>query len=199
MKGISVDSFGARFSSWFGWPIVMAASLGVLIAPVMATEEPLSTSGLAQASPNTNLATEANRLLHQGIQQFENGQIQSALETFKQELALRRQLGDRVGEQQSLRWIGKTYQREGQYQEAIDFYQEGLGLARENGDRAGEGYLLADIGTAYTSLGQYSEVITYFEQSLIVSREFNYREGEAYLLRLRLNRGFKELAQQCVQ
>ncbi|MEM6434697.1 MAG: tetratricopeptide repeat protein [Cyanobacteria bacterium P01_D01_bin.115] len=125
---------------------------------------------------------EADQLLNQGIEQFNSGQTQQALETFQRELELRRQLGDREGEWRSLGWIGLIYQRFGQYQPALELYQDGLSIALDISDRRGEGVMLNNIGRIYDSLGEYQEALSYYERSLAIRQDIGNRRGEGVML-----------------
>jgi tetratricopeptide (TPR) repeat protein len=110
------------------WPLLVLvtfAGLGLSMSAIAAAEGQQAAEFLSQAAV---LAEEADQLLQQGIQQFNNGQTQAALETFERELALRRQLNDQEGEWRSFGWIGRIYRRQGQWLEALELYQVALGM-----------------------------------------------------------------------
>ncbi len=132
---------------------------------------------LAQAS-NTG-KSEADRLLNQGIQQYNTSQFKTALESWQQALKIYREIGDRRGEASSLGNLGNAYNSLGQYQKAIDLYQQHLAIAREMGDRSGESSSLGNLGSVYDFLGQYQKAIEFHQQSLAIAREINDRRGEA--------------------
>ncbi|MEG3930226.1 tetratricopeptide repeat protein [Microcoleus sp. T3_B1] len=125
---------------------------------------------------------EADRLLEQGIQQFNISQFGEALQSWEQALTIYREIEYRQGEANSLGNLGTAYYSLGQYQKAIAFHKQHLKISREIGDRQGEANSLGNLGNAYDSLGQYQRAIAFHEQSLEISREIGDRQGEAHSL-----------------
>ena len=125
------------------------------------------------------LQAEADRLLEQGKQQFNISQFREALQFWEQALTIYLEIGDRLGEANSLGNLGLAYYSLGQYQKAIAFHQQSLEIEREIGNRQGEANSLGSLGTAYYSLGQYQKAIDFHQQSLEIKREIGYRQGEA--------------------
>ncbi len=70
------------------------------------------------------------------------------------QLSLCREIGDRLGEGNTLGNIGIVYDELGQYQEALAYYEQALAIAQEIGDRRGEKSKLGNIGLVYNHLGQ---------------------------------------------
>ena len=122
---------------------------------------------------------QADRLLNQGVQQFNASQFRAAIESWEESLAIYREIGDLWGEANSLGNLGAIYNSWGQYQKAIEYQQQSLGIKREIGDRSGESASLCNLGIAYGSLGQYQKAIEYQQQSLVIEREMGNRSGEA--------------------
>jgi tetratricopeptide (TPR) repeat protein len=138
--------------------VPLETNLPLTISPALAqtnqvTQQDTEADRIAQLAEAKEQILEANRLSQLGIQQFNNGQTQPALETFQQELELRRQLGDRQGELITLGWLGGINQRLGKYQQALQFFQDALEIAQDIGDRSGEGTSLNNIGLIYSRLG----------------------------------------------
>lgn len=132
-----------------------------------------TTSALAQTTPNpannqetTDLKTKADQLFQTGLQQFRTGQFDTALETYKQVLALRRELDDKAGIAQTLNNMGDVYSDRGQYSQALDVLQQALALRRELRDRAGIAQTLNLIGFVYRGQKQYSEALELHEEAL---------------------------------
>ncbi|OKH32919.1 Fis family transcriptional regulator [[Phormidium ambiguum] IAM M-71] len=136
---------------------------------------------LAQTN-NSEKKAEADRLLQQGIQQFQNSQFREASQSLQQALTIFREIGDRKGEGAALGTLGLVYNFLGDYREAIDYHQQSLAIAREIGDRQNEAPSLANLGLAYYSLGDYRKAIEYHQQSLTIAREINDRFGEGLVL-----------------
>ncbi|UKO99718.1 CHAT domain-containing protein [Nostoc sp. UHCC 0870] len=125
---------------------------------------------------------EADRLLQQGIEQFETSQFTDALQSWQQALQLYREIKDRLGEGQSLGNLGAAYLSLGDYAKAIDYQQQTLAIARQIKDRQGEGAALGSLGNAYLSLGDYAKAIDYQQQSLAIARQIKDRQGEGAAL-----------------
>ncbi|KAM3100101.1 CHAT domain-containing protein [Phormidesmis sp. 146-12] len=125
---------------------------------------------------------EADRLLQQGIQQYEVSQFEAALQSWQQALVMYRELKDRRGEGQSLGNLGLAYQFLGNYAKAIQYHEQSLAIARELKNRRGEGAALGNLGLAYYSLGNYAKAIKYYEQYLAIAREIKNRLGEGNAL-----------------
>ena len=71
-------------------------------------------------------AEEVNRLLEQAAQQTQQGQPQQAIQTFKQALAIARELKVRESEATALLGLGLNYDNIGQPQQALDYYNQAL-------------------------------------------------------------------------
>jgi CHAT domain-containing protein/Tfp pilus assembly protein PilF len=104
------------------------------------------------------------------------------LQSGEQALTIYLEIGDRLGEANSLGNLGLAYYSLGQYQKAIAFHQQSLEIEREIGNRQGEANSLGSLGTAYYSLGQYQKAIDFHQQSLEIKREIGDRQGEAISL-----------------
>jgi|694.fasta_scaffold41450_3 tetratricopeptide (TPR) repeat protein len=128
------------------------------------------------------LKGEADRLLEQGIEKCQIGQVQEALFSWDKALQIYRELNNRPGMASSLGNLGNIFQSLGQYQTAIDYQQQSLAIKREIGDQSGQATSLGNLGNAYYSLEQYQTAINYHQQSLAIRREIGDRSGEAISL-----------------
>ena len=102
---------------------------------------------------------EADRLLQQGMQQFQKGQFKAALQSWEQLLQIYREIKNRAGEGRTLGSMGNAYRFLGDYNKAIDFYQQSLAIFKQIGDKAGESVTLGNLGVAYVSLGNHNKAI----------------------------------------
>ncbi|MEW6499611.1 MAG: tetratricopeptide repeat protein, partial [Cyanobacteriota bacterium] len=125
---------------------------------------------------------EADRLLQQGIEQFQTSQFEAALQSWQQALTIYREIKDRLGEGNALGGLGLAYSFLGDYAKAIEYHQQFLAIAREIKDRLGEGTSLGNLGLAYYSLGDYAKAIEYHQQALTIYREIKDRLGEGQSL-----------------
>ena len=81
---------------------------------------------------------EADRLLQQGIEQFNISQFETALQLWQQALVIYREIKDRKGEGWALGNIGGAYLSLGDYTKAIDYSEQVLAIAREIKNRSSE-------------------------------------------------------------
>ena len=164
------------------WLAILAVSL--IGMPFIATAQasiPIyqNTAETKQANHINAQRSEAEQLLHQGIQQYQTSQFQAALESWQQALEIYRAIGDLQREADSLGNLGLAYDSLSDYQRAIEFHQQSLAIAQQIGDRQGEASSLGRLGNVYRSLGQYQRAIDFLEQSLAIAREIGDRQEEA--------------------
>ncbi|MDY6802544.1 MAG: tetratricopeptide repeat protein [Cyanobacteriota bacterium] len=147
------------------------------LAAIAITLSPLGsvwrTSALAQTRPNadsdleiTDSKTKADQLFQTGLEQFRTGLFEAALETYKQVLAIRRELDDKAGIAQTLNNMGDVYSDRAQYSQALDVLQQALALNRELGDSVGTSETLNLIGFVYRRQKKYSEALELHEEAL---------------------------------
>jgi tetratricopeptide (TPR) repeat protein len=67
---------------------------------------------------------EADRLLHQGVQEFQTGQFREALQSWEQALQIYREINNRQGEANTLAVLGIVYQDIGNPQKSLDNLKE---------------------------------------------------------------------------
>ncbi len=125
---------------------------------------------------------EADRLLNQGIKQFQTSQFKAALQSWQQALQIYREIKDRQGEGKALGNLGIGYDVLGDYTKAINYHKQLLAIAREIDDPPSEGAALGNLGLAYHSLGDYPKAIDYHQQSLKIARKIDNRLGESAAL-----------------
>ncbi|MDF5716797.1 MAG: CHAT domain-containing protein [Rhizonema sp. NSF051] len=125
---------------------------------------------------------EADRLLQQGIEQYQTSQFEAALKSWSQALIIYREIKNRKGESQSLGNLGAAYDALGNYGLAIDYQQQRLAIARSIKDRLGESQSLGNLGAAYDALGNYALAIDYQQQRLAIARSIKDRLGESQSL-----------------
>lgn len=146
--------------------------------PLMASPVVAQTSDVRKA--------EADRLLQQGLQQYQNSQFQVALQSFQQALSTYQKISDYRSKGVILNNIGTVYRSLRKYSQALEFYQQALVIYREVGDRAGEGIILSNIATLYeaydSDLKSDKKPLEYYQQALIIAREVGDRYRETALL-----------------
>ncbi len=140
------------------------------------------TASQVLAQTGNQRKTEAERLLHQGVEQFQTSQFTAAIQSWEQALIIYREIKDRQGEGSALNNLGNVYKSLGDYPKAIDYLQQSLTIATEVKDRKGEGRSLGNLGTVYQLLGDYPKAIDYLKQGLAILRETKDPKGEGQLL-----------------
>ncbi|MEW6492028.1 MAG: CHAT domain-containing tetratricopeptide repeat protein [Cyanobacteriota bacterium] len=146
-----------------------------------APKSKIQNSQVLAQTPDARKA-EADQLRQQGIQQAQTGQVEAALKSWEQALAIYQEIKDRVGEGKTVGNLGVAYYNLGNYTEAIRYYRQSLAIGKEIKDRLVEGNALGNLGSAYESLGDYTKAIEYQQQSLAIAREIEDPLGEAAAL-----------------
>ncbi len=120
----------------------------------------------------------ANQLLQQGIEQLESGQAEKALQTLEQALSIARQNGDRTGEGEVRRNIGRVYYQLNDVTKAFDKFNQSLTIAREVKNRKGEGRSLSNLGIIYEKQNNLEKAIEHYQQGVKIAQEVGDRKGE---------------------
>ncbi|WP_242046816.1 CHAT domain-containing protein [Calothrix parietina] len=134
------------------------------------------------AQSNDARKAEADRLLQQGIEQFQISQFDAALQSFQEALDIYQAIKDRQGEGKSLGNLGNAYNMMGDYPKAIEYYERSLKIFQETKDREEKSIALGNLGLAYNMMGDYPKAIEYHQQSLKIAREIKSRQVESNAL-----------------
>jgi CHAT domain-containing protein/Flp pilus assembly protein TadD len=173
---------------WDGSAIALRATQSFALAGLMVgligMAPGLAVPGVAQVVAQTGdqRKVEGDRLLQQGIQQFQTSRFEAAFQSWQQALQLYRAIKDRLGEGNALGNLGNAYFSLGNYAKAIELQEQRLAIAREIKDRQGEGESLGSLGIAYDALGNYGKAIEFHEQYLAIAQELKDRQGEGNAL-----------------
>src|SRR6266540_466067 len=108
--------------------------------------------------------------------------MQKALEKYNEALPIRRAVGDRKGEAQTLYNIGALYYRLGDMQKALEKNNESLLIQRAIGDRRGEANTLSNIGIVYDALSDMQKALEKYNEALAIQQAIGDRRGEAVTL-----------------
>lgn len=116
-----------------------------------------------------------------GIAYQNLGEMNRAIELFKELLEASRKSGSRLGEGKALNGLGAAYLGLSDAKSAINALEKRLEIARETRDRRGEGVALGGLGNAYRSLGETGRAIEFHKQYLEIARGIGDRlhEGTA--------------------
>jgi predicted ATPase/DNA-binding SARP family transcriptional activator/Tfp pilus assembly protein PilF len=117
-----------------------------------------------------------------GVLAWTLGDYDAAHTLHEESLALRRELGDKLGIAYTLTNLGIVAWSQGDYAAARGLYEESLALKRELGDKLGISYSLNNLGTVTREQGDYATARTLYEESLALRRELGDKLGIAYTL-----------------
>jgi tetratricopeptide (TPR) repeat protein len=112
------------------------------------------------------------------------GEYAKALECFREDLRLSRQLHDQVGAAIALHAIGVAYRSMGQYAAALDTIGHAVETARAAGHRIAETNALYDLAHTYWIIASYRQASDHARCALHVHRDGGDRYGEARTLGL---------------
>ena len=107
---------------------------------------------------------EADRLLKEGMDMYDNINFGGALGKFEEALLIYQEIDDKLGKGKTLHQIGLVYNSKDQYQQALDYYQRALVIQREV-NPAGARITLYRIGKIYDKQGEYQEALNYYQQA----------------------------------
>ena len=100
----------------------------------------------------------------------------------EQALAIRHEIGDRMGEAQAALNLADTYEALDRWDEAIDLLRRALDLNREVGNRYGEAVGLGNLGAALLHLDRAEEAVGPLQESRSTFAEIGYLDGTGYAL-----------------
>lgn len=111
------------------------------------------------------------QLYQTGIEQYRQGELDAALQTFDRFLEIVRATENFQGESVALNQIGLIYAERGKLQEALELYQQALAIAQSIDDRPTQGKILNNIGAVYSKLFQYSQALSFYQRGLEILRQ----------------------------
>ncbi|NER84903.1 MAG: tetratricopeptide repeat protein, partial [Leptolyngbya sp. SIO1D8] len=129
---------------------------------------------------------QAEQLLEQGIQDYEQRLFQEAIASWEQAIEIYQGLESAYGLTELshrdiaflFMGLGNAYRHLAQYEKAIIFSEQALQLSRQLNDRVIQNFSLQGLSNAHFRLSQYEEAIAFSEQALELSRQFDDRAGE---------------------
>jgi predicted ATPase/transcriptional regulator with XRE-family HTH domain len=129
-----------------------------------------------------SLAARAKALNAAGVLAYRQGDCARALALHGENLALRRELGDKEGIAHSLNNLGLITHDQGDLERAAALHTESLTLKRELGDKRGIAGSLNNLGLLAHAQGDLARAATLHEDSLVLERELGDKRGIAHSL-----------------
>jgi len=116
---------------------------------------------------------EANLLRIGAMYYWQLQNRQKALESYDRALTIYKELGDFVGESQTIATLGDRYSFLENRQKALESYDRALTIYRELGDLVGEARLFDRLGLTYLALNNKSKALKSYEQELKKLKEIS--------------------------
>ncbi|MCP2727793.1 tetratricopeptide repeat protein [Limnofasciculus baicalensis] len=113
---------------------------------------------------------EADRLLEEGVKEYDDINFGGALGKFEEALLIYQEIDDKLGKGKTLHQIGLIYNSRNEYQQALDYYQRALVIQREV-NPAGARITLYRIGKIYDKQGEYQEALNYYQQAAKIPQQ----------------------------
>lgn len=111
-----------------------------------------------------------------------HGKVDDVEQAFKANLAIRREMQDRLGEGVVLATLGQSARRQGRLDEAESYLQEALVIDREVKNYQGEGLVLNALGRIARRRGKLDEAESYFQEALAINRKVQNQREEGVTL-----------------
>jgi tetratricopeptide (TPR) repeat protein len=118
----------------------------------------------------------------EGRLHFRFYEASQALERYETAIEIYRQVGDRLGEANTLQAIGDVLQFLDQRQAALERYETAIEIYRQVGARLGEANTLQAIGDVLQFLDQRQAALERYETAIEIYRQVGARLGEANTL-----------------
>ena len=115
----------------------------------------------------------------QGIANYVQGNYPQALEYFQKSLAIKEELGDKMGIAKNLNNIGLIYMNQGNTPRALEYFQKSQAIKEELGDKKGIAVILNNIGLIYHDQGNYPRALEYYQKSQAIKEELGDKKGIA--------------------
>ncbi len=141
------------------------AIIGTVINPACWVS--LTSSVLAQSPSDRKV--EADRLLEQGVYQYQVSQYPAAIDFYQKALVIYQELGYLSSQGTVLNNLGEIYRISGNYSQALDYYQQALEIRQTLKDRSGSSLILNNIGSVYWNKGEYFKALDYYQQALMIT------------------------------
>lgn len=131
---------------------------------------------------HSRTAARAKALNALGILSYTQGDYGMADTSYRETLAIQRELGNKSGAAHALNNLGNIALIQGNYQRAKDYYEEALISQREVTRTPLLPIILGNLGNVFTRLGAFEQAGTLYNEALALQREEGDKWGMAYVL-----------------
>ncbi len=121
----------------------------------------------------------ADRLLQQGIEQYDRSEYPAAVSTWEQALKQYQVTNNRKMIGETIRHLGRAAYAQNDNAKALEYFQQSLTIAREVNNRIIEGRTLGNLALIAEAQKQRDQALNYYNQGIAIAREVNDKFGEA--------------------
>lgn len=134
---------------------------------------------IVQDQISHNLGNQINRLYQQGEKQLKAGQLQGALNSYQQALAIAKKMGNSQFLQGLiLQRIGIVYGYLSEYKKALQNYEQAGKFFQAEGKTKDVAWTLIYIGNVFRDLQNFEEAEKFYQQALEISKKIGSRDVE---------------------
>ncbi len=147
------------------------------------------------ATPDASAKIRADISFERGQYNYYQNQWRKALSSYDSALQLFRDVGDRLGEANTLQAIGDVHRFKDENEKALSSYDSALQLFRDVGSRLGEANTLKAIGDVHQFKKELEKALSSYDSALQLFRDVGDRLGEANTLQSigRLNHAMEKI------
>ncbi|HEY9652437.1 MAG TPA: tetratricopeptide repeat protein, partial [Coleofasciculaceae cyanobacterium] len=152
---------------------------------------PLTTWEAGLGNRVTAQSLNASQLVQQGVDRYQAGEFQRAIEPWQNALKLYQQTNNRANEAIVLENLARAYQQLGQDEQAIHYWEQVTANYRQRENWQQVGRMLTELAQAYSRIGQPRKAIALLcnasqensdcvsQTALQIVRTYQDRQGEA--------------------
>ncbi len=129
-----------------------------------------TSSVLVRAQTEPDRIQEAGKLYQKATELLNKGQLDAALATFEEVLAILREIDERQGQAATINQIGQIYYNLGEYQQALDNYETATRIFKEFKNDGGVAITMTNMAVVYRNLGQYQKALSFYQEALAIFR-----------------------------
>jgi CHAT domain-containing protein len=172
----------------------ICAGLMVLACGPIVQAQPVATP-IAQEQSDRDKTVDPYAVLKQGWRQYDKGQYQAAIETWKQAILIFETRKDASNKVLGLTNIGLAYYGQANYQQSIQYFSQALSIYQAQGDRNGEASTLSSLGMVYIAQADYGQSLKFYQRARAIYKELKDYESEASTLMHGIARIYNSLGQ----
>ena len=120
---------------------------------------------------NDHHSSEASRLMREGIQQQQAGDLIAAMKSLQESLALSQAFGDLERQAQTLSYLALVAYTSGDYKSAISYSGQCLSLTKDSSDLLRvKVQAFSHLGNSYRHLNEYEKAIEFLQECLKIAQ-----------------------------